>query len=186
MKLPIIESYWVEENRLLAGEYPGSYDPQNTYRRLDAFLDAGINIFLDLTQSHELAPYESVLKERAQRWGVQASYQRFAIRDHGIPSAETMAMILNSMDQVIHDKGCIYVHCWGGVGRTGVVVACYLIRHGFTNEESLARVNHLYKTRPNNPFFPHSPENREQVEFVLNWQEGPAASHKNKVVGRNK
>ena len=37
-KLPIIESYWVEENRFLAGEYPGSYDPTAMRRRIDSFL----------------------------------------------------------------------------------------------------------------------------------------------------
>ena len=63
-KLPILESYWVEEKRFLAGEFPGSYNHETTRHRMDAFLEAGINTFIDLTQSHELVPYEPILKNR--------------------------------------------------------------------------------------------------------------------------
>ncbi len=177
-KLPIIESYWVEENRFLAGEYPGGYEPETTRRRMDAFLEAGVNTFIDLTQAHELIPYEDILKERAKIYEVNASYQRFAIRDYSAPSTETMMSILDAIDEAINNGGCVYVHCWGGVGRTGMAVGCHLVRHGSTNEQALAQVNQLYKTRPNNPHFSHSPENNEQIEFVLNWWDEPKNNRK--------
>ena len=69
---PIEQSYWVEESRLLAGEYPGSYDSESARRHMDAFLEAGINTFIDLTQSHELVSYEAILKEQAQVYGLDA------------------------------------------------------------------------------------------------------------------
>lgn len=172
-KLPIIESYWVEENRFLAGEHPGGFDPKTTRRRMDAFLEAGVNTFIDLTQAHELVPYEKILKEQAEIYGVNTSYHRFPIRDHTVPSAETMTAILNTADHAIKNGGCIYVHCWGGVGRTGMVVGCYLVRHGSTNEQALARVNQLFKTRPVNPYFSRSPESDEQVDFIRNWWDEP-------------
>jgi protein-tyrosine phosphatase len=172
-KLPIIESYWVEENRFLAGEYPGSYSPNVTRRLMDAFLEAGVNTFIDLTQSHELPPYESILKEQAKLYEVNVSYHRFPIPDHTTPSSETMTNILNTIDIAINQGGCVYVHCWGGVGRTGMVVGCYLVRHGSTNEKALAQVNQLFKTRPANQYFPHSPETAPQIEFVLNWWDDP-------------
>ena len=37
-KLPIPESYWVEENRLLAGEHPGGRDLESARRRFIAHL----------------------------------------------------------------------------------------------------------------------------------------------------
>ena len=178
-KLPIIESYWVEENRFLAGEYPGSYDPTAMRRRIDSFLEAGVNTFINLTQPHELLSYETILKEQAEAYGVNASHHRFAIRDHSIPSADMMTSILNTIDNAINNGGCVYVHCWGGVGRTGVVVGCYLVRHGAANEQALAQVDRLYKTRPSNPYFAHSPESDEQMEFVRNWWEEPNTLYKN-------
>lgn len=170
-KLPIIESYWVIPDRFLAGEHPGNYDPETTRRRMDALLEAGINTFIDLTQSYELNPYETIMEEQACIYEVDAVYQRFGIRDHDVPSRETMTAILDTIDDALNNGHNIYIHCWGGVGRTGMVVGCYLVRHGNTNEEAIAQVNKLYKTRPQNPYYPHSPESYEQIEFVLNWRE---------------
>ncbi len=178
-KIPILESYWVEESRFLAGEYPGTNAPESTRRRMDLFLEAGVNAFIDLTQSHELVPYDSILKEQGKIYGILTSYQRFPIRDYGVPSADLMTNILDAIDQAIYNGRCVYVHCWGGVGRTGMVVGCYLVRHGATNQEAAAQVNQLFKTRPNNFYFPRSPESDEQVDFILNWWEDPDRLRRN-------
>ena len=34
----------------------------------------------------------------------------------------------------------VYVHCWGGVGRTGTVVGWWHVARGATAEEALARI----------------------------------------------
>ena len=176
---PISESYWVENKRLLAGEYPGSHDPEAARRRIDTFLEAGIDTFIDLTQSHELVSYESILMQEARIYEINASYQRFPIRDYGIPPADTMTAILNAIDESIADGKCVYVHCWGGIGRTGLVVGCYLVRHGYTNAQAVAQVDQFFKTRPSRMFHPRSPESDEQIDYILNWWEDPAALHKN-------
>ncbi len=179
-KLPIIESYWVEDNRFLAGEYPGSFNPEQARKKLDVFLEAGINTFLDLTQPHELVPYKSILMEQAHIYDIDAQYHRFAIRDHGVPSAQTMQAILDTIDDALDKKRKVYIHCWGGVGRTGTVVGCYLVRHGNPNKQALEIVNKLYKTRPHDPFMPGSPETEEQIQFVMNWREIPKPLHRSK------
>lgn len=177
MKLPIPESYWVEENKFLAGEYPASYNPESARRRIEAFLEVGIRSFVDLTQSHELVPYEALLKEQAKIYDLKINYHRFAIRDHSIPSNETMRHILDTIDDEIENGNPVYVHCWGGVGRTGITVACYLIRHGLSHEQALRKVHTLFKTRQQN-YYSTSPETPIQFEFVRNWREVPNVSHK--------
>lgn len=177
MKLPIPESYWVEENKFLAGEYPASYNAQTARKRIEAFLDCGIRSFIDLTQSHELVPYESLLKDQAKIYDLDVSYHRFAIRDHNIPSNETMRNILDTIDEEIENGKPVYVHCWGGVGRTGITVACYFIRHGLSHEQALQKVHTLFKTRPQN-YYPTSPETQIQFEFVRKWQEIPKMGHR--------
>ncbi|MCC7117571.1 MAG: dual specificity protein phosphatase family protein [Anaerolineales bacterium] len=176
-QLPIPESYWVQPGRFLAGEYPGAYEAEATRRRMDAFLEAGINSFFDLTQAHERVPYESILKEQARAYDIAAHYQRFAIPDHRVPSSATMHAILNAMDEALHNGQNIYAHCWGGIGRTGLAVACHLVQHGLKNEQALERLNEMYRTRPANPSYPRSPETQEQIDFVLNWREIPSATH---------
>lgn len=175
MKLPIPQSYWVIENKFLAGEYPASYNPETARKRIEAFLECGIRSFIDLTQSHELAPYEPILKEQARIYDLNVNYQRFAIRDHYIPSTETMKRILDAIDSEIESGKPVYVHCWGGVGRTGITVACYFIRHGLSHEQALQKVHHLFMTRPQS-YYPTSPETQTQFEFVRNWKEIPQAS----------
>ena len=38
--------------------------------------------------------------------------------------------ILDEIDGAILNGKTVYVHCLGGIGRTGTVVGCYLVRHG--------------------------------------------------------
>jgi hypothetical protein len=42
VNVPIRNSYWILEKRLLAGEYPGAYDVDRATTQLRAILDAGI------------------------------------------------------------------------------------------------------------------------------------------------
>jgi hypothetical protein len=177
-RLPIIESYWVQEHRFLAGEYPGNYNPEITRRRMDQFLEAGIDTFIDLTQPNEHVPYETILKEQARAYEMDTQYHRFPIRDHDTSSRETMSRILNTIDEALDHGRNVYVHCWGGIGRTGITVGCHLVRHGMKNSQAVQHVNKLYKTRPNNPYYPRSPETAEQIDFILNWNEIPRTTHK--------
>jgi protein-tyrosine phosphatase len=170
-KLPITDSYWVEEDRLLAGQYPGSQDPESARQRLDSFLNAGVTAFINLTEPHELVPYEEILYDQVKIRGIQVSYKRISIRDYSVSSSETMTKILNAIDKAMNNGDCVYVHCWGGIGRTGMVVGCYLVRHGMPNEQAIKTVDQLYKTHPINIYHPRSPETDEQIEFIRNWWE---------------
>ena len=48
---PIGESYWVIEDRLLAGRYPGGKTPKEAERRVPSLLAAGFDAFIDLTEA---------------------------------------------------------------------------------------------------------------------------------------
>ena len=170
--LPIPESYWVIPGKLLAGEYPGSWDHEHTRPRLDSFLEAGINTFIDLTNEDELLPYAPVLAEEAVCYGISASHQRFSIGDFGVPTVGRMQTILDTLDRSLHDERKIYVHCWGGVGRTGTTVGCYLVRHGKTGDEALAQLSSWWQNVPKRSLHPRSPETDEQVKFIRDWKAG--------------
>jgi protein-tyrosine phosphatase len=70
----------------------------------------------------------------------------------------------------------IYLHCWGGIGRTGTTVGCYLVRGGKTGEDALRQLAEWWKSVPKSFYHQHSPETYEQMEFVRNWTQ-----HDNKL-----
>ena len=130
---PLPGSYWVQPDKLLAGPYPGSRDPETQRGRLNTLLGVGITAFVDLTQTDEREAYAPLLPE-----GVQ--YQRFAIRDFGVPSVQRLNTILDAIDAALDEGRKVYLHCWGGIGRTGTVVGCFLVRHGMSGDGALQEI----------------------------------------------
>lgn len=166
---PIPESYWVEPDRLLAGEYPARHDAETTRQRLDALIQAGFNTFIDLTRDNEIIPYMHTLMEEAKLYDVPVEYQRFPIGDFGLPTPEMMQDILDMIDASLQMGRKIYLHCWGGIGRTGTTVGCYLVRRGKTGEAALAQLAQWWRSVPKSQIHVHSPETYEQAEFVRKW-----------------
>ncbi|HEX2697242.1 MAG TPA: hypothetical protein VHM28_05995 [Anaerolineales bacterium] len=138
---------------------------------MDSFLEAGFDTFIDLTRPDELQPYLPILKEQAKLHGMNIAYHRFSILDRGLPSREEMIATLNTIDAALADGHRVYVHCWGGVGRTGMTVGCYLVRHGMSGEQALNQLAAWWQGVPKNRIYPRSPETDEQVQFILDWKE---------------
>jgi len=166
---PILESYWVLPGRLLAGEYPGEADEEQTRKRIDALIEAGFDLFIDLTTSHETWPYANILINEIKFYEVEATHLRFPIGDFGLPTPEKMNSILDAIDLNLQEGRKIYLHCWGGIGRTGTTVGCYLVRQGKTGEEALEQLATWWRGVPKSRYHFHSPETLEQMEFVRTW-----------------
>ena len=174
-KPPIPNSYWVVPGQFAAGEYPGSLQEINARVKLRALLQAGIVRFIDLTEEKELYPYADMLNEEAGDLGVSATHARYGIRDVRVPDTpEAMAAVLDAIDAALAEGMPVYVHCWGGVGRTGTVVGCWLVRHGRTGDEALALVAELFGGMAKAPAKRRSPETDEQHDYVCNWSEPKA------------
>ena len=78
---------------------------------------------------------------------------------------------LDTIDEQLAAGRTVYVHCWGGVGRTGVIVGCWLARHGRRGEEALERLRELWRRNPKS-LHRRSPERAEQEEYVRRWPPG--------------
>jgi hypothetical protein len=165
------ESYWVISGRFLAGEYPGRLIGEQTRQRLDALLVAGIDTFIDLTQAGELPSYLSILQDQAKIYERQVNYQRFPILDRGLPSHSDMVSTLNCLDEALTNGHHVYLHCWGGVGRTGTTVGCYLVRHGKTGQQAIHQLAGWWSDVPKSQIHPRSPETDEQMRFIFDWKE---------------
>jgi hypothetical protein len=166
--LPIHDSYWLLEGQLLAGEYPGAPLHVEVSLNLDLFLSAGIRTFIDLTQPAEpVTPYSDLLSELASGRGMECRYHRIGFPDHGTPTPKIMSEILRTIRRELTAHRPVYFHCWGGVGRTGTVAACWLVEQGLSTEDALERVSAL-RFGPRR-LWRRSPETDEQREFVRSW-----------------
>ena len=166
---PVSESYWVEPGHLLAGEYPGQYEAESTRKRIDALIEAGFDTFIDLTRPDEMFPYRNILLEQAGLYGIPITHERFPIGDFGLPTPELMNSLLDKIEARLQSGGKIYLHCWGGIGRTGTTVGCYLVRQGKTADEALHQLAMWWRSVPKSRYHPRSPETDEQVDFIRTW-----------------
>jgi hypothetical protein len=80
-----------------------------------------------------------------------------------------MNVILDTIDASLQAGQKIYLHCWGGIGRTGTTVGCYLVRQGMSGVAALTQLAVWWKSVPKSRYHLHSPETVEQMNFVRNW-----------------
>jgi protein-tyrosine phosphatase len=173
--IPFERSYWVLPNKLLAGEIPTSKTESRKIEKINNILDCNIDVIINLMEVVEknfsneiLEDYSITLYKEATKKNKKIEMLRYAIKDLNIPTESFMVEILDKIDEQIANGKTVYVHCWGGVGRTGTVIGCYLIRHGFAEPDNVIEtINYLKRTT--NIAHRTSPETQEQKQFILNW-----------------
>lgn len=175
ISVPFNRCYWVVPGKLMAGCYPGDLNENEAGRKLCGLLDHGIRHVVSLMEPGEtdhsggaFEPYEPVMKAIAVGRGIDVSFSRFPIRDLSVPADSGMSEILDHIDRIISDGNPVYVHCWGGRGRTGTVVGCYLSRHGIASgRKVLFMIQKLRKKAAD--YHLQSPETVRQMDMVVSW-----------------
>lgn len=166
---PLPNTYWVEPGRLLAGEYPGSMSQAEAMERLQALLRAGVDSFVDLTEEGEMPEYGPLLPALTEQ---RIRYRRLSVLDHSVPDSPAhMTQIVDAIEDELSAGRCVYVHCRAGIGRTGMAVACWLVRGGLANQDALDRLQTLWRRCERSRRWPSVPETEEQVQFVRGWRD---------------
>lgn len=132
----------------LPGKRGASYRyPGHTYRRdtaddLAAMRGMGVARLILLVEDRELEAWgDPAIVELGSRVGVEVL--RHPIADGSPPaSVEAMDRILDEVDAA-RATGDVVVACMGGVGRTGTVAACALVRAGSSARQAIKAVRAL-------------------------------------------
>lgn len=155
-------SYRVDLN-VWAGEYPvWDWDDSIGRMQMQLFTDFGINFFIDLTESGEMPPYAQFLSPSIERY-------RLHIPNRGTPAAvEDVVRLFQVIECTLSDKPFtnIYIHCLGGVGRTGTIVACYYIYFKqMAADEALAEMRRMFSSHERAVWM-SAPETEAQIDFI--------------------
>lgn len=115
--------------------------------RLQALYDAGMRTFINLQEENEknhagqpFVRYDDVLRKFAAERDDAIANLRFPIPDRGTTSIDRMRSILDAIDLSLTANRAVYVHCFGGMGRTGTVICCWLLRHGYVNHTDVLKM----------------------------------------------
>jgi protein-tyrosine phosphatase len=147
----------IEPGRLVAGRHPCAWGLEGARAEVDDLLAQGVTFFVELTQEGELEEYAGLVPPSIR-------HARMPIRDFSVPTKEQLIETLDAIDAELEAGGLVYVHCWAGCGRTGVVVGCWLVRHGLDPRAALARIAELRGLG--------CPQTLEQRLLVLGWEAG--------------
>lgn len=171
IKLPTFPgAYWVIPDRLLAGPYPCAANLTAAEQRVADLLACGVDFVVDLTEPGEynLRPYSPILRRQAEAADRQIERWNSPIPDMSTPTAAQMREILARIDAAIADSHTVYVHCFGGIGRTGTVIGCHLVERGMEGNAALTEIGRLRRGLPD--AYRISPETDAQRRMVRMWK----------------
>ena len=159
---PLHQSYEVWGNGIIyAGEYPGDKNGEIAKQKIERMYHFGVRHFIDLTEEGELRPYNHLLPS-------DTTYTRFPITDCGAPkSIESVQRLLLRIEELKKMDGYVYVHCWGGIGRTGTIIACYLAQNWDEPDlnKTLEVLRRNFSKMPKSAYR-ETPETKEQIDFI--------------------
>lgn len=144
----------------MAGEYP--VDENGSFEKINHLRNIGFDFFINLTEQKIEGLYD-------YRKFVDGIYAEYPIQDVMPPnSVEYTNDIIDQIDFAIEQGYKVYIHCKGGSGRTGTIVACWLVEHGHTAKQALNKVAKWWKkAAPKSPW--KSPNTPAQCQFVMDY-----------------
>lgn len=149
---------------LFAGQYPGSKYPVLHAIKMQELLSLECDCVISLMEKAESVRFRSY-QDTLRLLNPAMQFVNFPIVDMSVPSTHQLHETIQFIIELLKDNKKVYVHCWGGHGRTGVIVASLLISKGYSSKEALEKIKEeRMKTLLGDE---SSPQTYEQIKFVF-------------------
>lgn len=178
---PLSLSNWVLPGSLCVGGYPSAMSNEKAMTYAQAIVDSGLDTIVNLMQSNELSrfrEYAGLMTHLAKPRPVQ--FLSFPIGDGSCPKDQNSFLALvDDLIKRLQSGRKLYIHCWGGHGRTGTVLSVILgaIYPSRSADDCLSLCQELHTARGYNGMH-RSPEEsqkgfvRSAIERVRQIQAG--------------
>ncbi len=137
---------WLVENRVAGVSYPRSEAALALLRQM------GIRALLTLSEA-------SPAPELLAKYGLQAEH--VPVTDFTAPTIGQVEQAIAAINRFLEENRPVAIHCGAGLGRTGTVLACYLVWQGASAQDAIERVRAGQ---------PGSVETSEQVAVVDQYE----------------
>lgn len=155
---PTSNSNWIINNVLLGGGVP------QTQGDVEALVQAGIDTIVCLQTPSETKECKLDL----------SAFERytFPIVDGRTANDDALVKWCHAIIDLLYRGRKVYLHCYGGHGRTGTMAACVLQLLGMKATEALQYIDLVHSTRLKGHCVP-SPTTKEQIEQCQRFTEIP-------------
>jgi atypical dual specificity phosphatase len=136
---------WIDEPHLAAMALPESKE------ELEWLRSHGIEVLISLTE-------DPLRRDWVNDAGILVVHE--PVDDMAAPTQEQLDRCVSAMDRALERNMGVAVHCGAGLGRTGVVIAAYLVHQGQIARDAIAQVRRLR---------PGSIETEEQAAAVVEF-----------------
>lgn len=142
---------WIVPSKVATIPLPGAVIDIN--HDMAALRAVGVTTLITLT-------YNDLPQDALKRHGLRNVH--LPIYDRQPPSIGQLKMLTKRMTEMIERGDVLAVHCRAGIGRTGTIVAGWLIKEGLTAQAALDRIRSINK---------HYVQTEEQEQFLFEFEQ---------------